>query len=503
MCIRGANIVALFGKKNNNNDDNNGDQPDFGPESFSPKKAQAFFDRARTVHQSENYEYAMQMWLSGLRWDPSSMEGLNGFLKSSEVYIATSGKKGVSKETKNVTSIKGPVGKYITALLDFGLKRIDTSNAIKVTSAAATLGITDPVKMLGEHALKLALNDPKAKKDMFVKLLEAFAKAGSYKLAAVAGENACKMDPSDADLQHQVRNMLAQSTMTSGGYDDKESGGFRKNIRDADKQLKLEQEDSVAKTDSTKNAIVERTKQEYEARPDDIPSLEKYAKALMARGKGPDELKAMTLFNQAYKQTGSFRFRKEAGEIQMTRARRSFEKIKAVAAANPSDAEAQQKLEKATKQFEKLQIDELKLQVENYPTDLALKYKLGVILYERGEYNDAIEQFQLAQSDPKIRRHVQNLMGKSFLRLGGWEDAAITTLEQALGNQEDDDSELGMDIRYGLMEALISKAQKDSDIEAAERADKIAAGIAIQQFSYRDVREKRELIKSMLTELKA
>jgi hypothetical protein len=60
-----------------------------------------------------------------------------------------------------------------------------------------------------------------------------------------------------------------------------------------------------------------------------------------------------------------------------------------------------------------------------------------------------------------------------------------------------------MDIRYGLMEALIAKAQKDNDMEAAERADKIAAGIAIQQFSYRDVREKRELIKSLLTELKA
>lgn len=494
--------MALFGKKNNN-DDSNGDQSDFGPESFSPKKAQAFFDRAKTVHESENYEYAMQMWLSGLRWDPSSMDGLKGFINSSEVFVATSGKKGVSKETKNAIATKGPVGKYISALLDFGLKRIDTNNAIKVTTAASALGLNEPVKTLGENALKLALNDPKAKKDMFVKLLEAFANAGSYKLAAVAGETACKMDPSDGELQQKVRNMLAQSTMTSGGYDDKESGGFRKNIRDADKQLKLEQEDSVAKTDSTKDAIVERTKKEHEERPDDIPSLEKYAKALISRGKGPDELKAMTLYNQAYKQSGSFRFRKEAGEIQMARARRSFEKIKAVAAANPGDAEAQQKLEKASKQFDKLQIDELKLQVENYPTDLSLKYKLGVILYERGEYNEAIEQFQLAQSDPKIRRSVQNLMGKSFLRLGGWEDAAITTLEQALGSQDDDDSDLGMDIRYGLMEALIAKAQKDNDMEAAERADKIAAGIAIQQFSYRDVREKRELIKSLLTELKA
>lgn len=129
----------------------------------------------------------------------------------------------------------------------------------------------------------------------------------------------------------------------------------------------------------------------------------------------------MTLYNQAYKQSGSFRFRKEAGEIQMARARRSFEKIKAVAAANPGDAEAQQKLEKASKQFDKLQIDELKLQVENYPTDLSLKYKLGIILYERGEYNEAIEQFQLRaerSQDPPERAEPHGQVIPETRRLG-------------------------------------------------------------------------------------
>ncbi len=495
--------MAFFGKKNNNSnggDDNGEGAPP--PESFSPKKAKTFFDRAVTVHQSGSHEYAMQMWLNGIRWDPNSMEGLNGFLKSSEVFAVENPKKGVSKETKSAIATKGDVGKYINALLDFGLKRMDTGTAIKVTAAAAKLNLVEPSKMIGEHALKLALNDPKPKKDMFIKLLDAFELAGSYKLAAVAGENACRLDPSDADLQHRVRNMLAQSTMTSGGYDDDQKGGFRKNIRDADKQLQLEQEDSLAQTGSTKDAIVERTREEHEARPEDIPTLEKYAKALLTRGKGPDELKALTLFNQAYKQTGSFRYRKQAGEIQIARAHRTLEKIRAAAKANPQDAEAQEKLQKATIQFDKLQVGELKLQVENYPTDLSLKYKLGKIMYGRGEYNEAIEQFQLAQNDPKIRREVLNLMGKCFRELGGWEDAAITTYEQALDGINDENSDLGMDIRYGLMDALQAKAQKEKDIECAERADKIAAGIAIQQFSYRDVRDRREQIKALITEIK-
>ncbi len=495
--------MALFGKKNNNsNGDDNGEGTP-PPESFSPKKAKAFFDRARTVHDSENYEYAMQMWLSGLRWDPASMDGLKGFLHSAEVFSVSNPKKGVSKETKSAIATKGDVGKFINALLDFGLKRMDTGIAIKVTTAASKLNLVEAATMLGEHALKLALNDPKPKKDMFVKLLEAFAEAGSFKLAAVAGENACRMDPGDADLQHQVRNMLAQSTMTSGGYDDEQKGGFRKNIRDADKQLQLEQEDSVAQTGATKDALVARSQAEYEARPDDIPTIEKYAKALLARGKGADELKALTLYNQAYKQSGSFRYRKQAGEIQISRARRTLEKLNATARNNPEDAEAQEKLKKANAQFNKLQTDELKLQVENYPTDLGLKYRLGRIMFDRGEYNEAIEQFQLAQNDPKIRRDVLNLMGKSFRALGGWEDAAITTYEQALDGMTDENSELGMDIRYGLMDALHAKAKRENDIECAERADKIAAGIAIQSFSYRDVRDRREEIKSLLAELKA
>ena len=492
--------MAMFGKKGKNDDDKGGnDSPVI--EAFSPKKAQSFFDHAKTTHESGSYEYAMQNWLSGLRWDPTSMYGLNAFLSSSEIFSIENPKKGVSKETKNAVSSKGDVGKYITALLDFGLKRLDVGNAIKVTSAAAKINLKEQVLMLGEHALKLVQNDPKAKKDHYVKLLDAFEACAAYKLAAIAGDEAQRLDPSDADLQARVRNMLAQSTMSSGGYDNDEEGGFRKNIRNADKQEELAQQDSLAKTDSTKDSIVESTKAAHIARPDDMPTLNKLAEALLERGKGADEINAMTLYGKAYKKTGEFRFRMLAGEIQVMRARRTLAKYAAKAKANPDDAELQEKYGKAQKQFSKLALDELKLQVQNYPTDLELKYRLGKILFDKGEFQDSIEQFQIAQNDPKLRREVQTLIGKAFRQLGGWEDAAITSFEQAFKGITDETSELGMDIRYGLMDALQAKAQKDQDVESAKRADKLAAGMAIQQFNYRDVRDRREQIKTLITQI--
>ncbi len=493
--------MAMFGKKNKK--DNDSPASDSAViEAFSPKKAKAFFDHARTAHESGGYEYAMQCWLSGLRWDPTSMHGLNAFLASSEVYALEKPKKGVSKETKNAIAAKGDVGKYINALLDFGLKRLDISNAIKVTSAAAKINLKEPTTMLGEHALKLVQNDSKQKKDMYVKLLDSFESVGAFQLAAIAGESACRLDSTDGEIQVRVRNMLAQSTMTSGGYDSDEEGGFRKNIRDADKQQELAEQDSVAKSDSTKDSIVITTEAAHIARPDDLPSMEAYAKALLERGKGADELKAMTLYSKAYKGSGEFRYRKYAGEIQVMRARRTLTKIAAQAQANPADEEMQTKLSKANAQFDKMSIDELKLQVKNYPTDLALKYKLGKILFGKGEYQESIEQFQIAQNDPKLRREVQTLIGKAFRNLGGWEDAAITSFEQAFDGISDETSDLGMDIRYGLMDALQAKAAKDLDIASAERADKLAAGMAIQQFNFRDVRDRREQIKALMNEIK-
>ena len=179
-----------------------------------------------------------------------------------------------------------------------------------------------------------------------------------------------------------------------------------------------------------------------------------------------------------------------------------IEKLTAKVNADPNNAELVASLNENSAKFKKLQMQELGLQVENYPTDLALKYRLGKLFYETGQFNEAIEQFQLAQNEPKLKREVLALMGKSFMELGGWEDAAIQTFRQALERDKGDDSELGMDLRYSLMCALMIKAEKDSDLESATEADSMAAALAIQQFNYRDVREKREEIKALIAKLK-
>lgn len=493
--------MAIFGKKTAAAA---GDGDDPKPSSFSPQKAKAFWDRAQVVHESGNYEYAMQLWLNGLGWDPTNFDAVKNFLRSADAFLNENPKGKLDKGTRAGLTAKGDVRKFVDALLDFGVRKMDPAAALRVTETAAKIGVREAGTLLGQHALALANQNPKSKKDTYVKLLDAFEMLEAFQLASQAGEIATKLDPSDGDLQVRVRNMLAKNTMSMGGFDETgQEGGFRKNIRDADKQAALEQEDAIAKSGSVKDQIVARTEAEYNQRPDDLPTLSKYVKALLDRGKTADELKAMSLLGKAYKDTGQFRFRKAAGEIQVKRAQKSVEKLRLAAEAEPENPEATEKLQAAETALNKMLFEELKLQVEAYPTDLTLKFQLGKVLASTGDHDGAIEQFQQAQDDAKIRRLVQLEMGRSFLALGGWDDAAVGTFRGALDGIPDDSTPLGMDLRYGLLCALQSKAMKDQNLEAAEEADKIAASIAMQKFNFRDVRERREQIKSLVAEFKA
>lgn len=496
--------MAIFGKKKGG-EAPEGDAPEMNdgegtpapPDAFNPRTAATFFDRARTLHETTNYEYAMQMWLSGLRWDPTSMVGLDGFLLTSDRYVEEN-PKGKPKMT---VEAKGAVGRYIDALMAFGIRKMDLGAAVKASQAASELGVRESARKLGRHALALAVQDKKQRKDTYVRLLDVLAKAEDFQAASQAGEAAMRMDPADGELQARVRNMMARATMDRGGFGDGQEGGFAQNVRDLDKQLALEQADSVAKSGSVKDQVIERTRKAHEERPGDLPSMEAYAKALVDRGKPADMLRAMSVYAQAFKATGQFRFRQRSGEVQLKLSRMRMQQLRQAAEAHPDDAEAREKFESALAAYKAQELEELRLQVENYPTDLPLKFELGRRHFEDGRYNEAIEQFQLAQEDGKLRRQVQGMMGQSLLQLGGWEAEAVDTFRKALHGLGDADSEQGMDLRYGLMTALIAYARANQDLDAAREAEKIAGGIAIKSFSYRDIREQRDQVKQLVKDL--
>src|SRR5262249_7998442 len=157
--------------------------------------------------------------------------------------------------------------------------------------------------------------------------------------------------------------------------------GFRSNIRDAAKQRQLEEQDRVVQTAESLERLVAAAEQELAQRPDDIPTREKLAKYLLQRATPEDEERAHGIFMEMHQGTRQFRVRELAGDIRLRQSRRQVAEAKRSAEERAGDAERLAAYRTASATFRELEVEELRLRVEAYPTDVGKKYEYGTALF--------------------------------------------------------------------------------------------------------------------------
>lgn len=495
-------ISGFFGKKS-------GDAAGSAatPPSYSPDKAEKFFHHARVAFEAEKYEYAMQLWLRGLQQDPRMLVGVDGYNAAATAFLnSPEGKKRVSKDTRDAISGSRDIDRFLLALYEWSMSVEDrgaaASAAVRACEYVSKIGAGDVTRWVGEHAYSSVRKDPKPRKDNYVRLMKALDSMGLPDLAVNIGEDARRLDPADGQLANDVKMLAAKATMAKGGYEKTgQEGGFRQNIRDSSKQKTLDEADRISKTEDMKDRVIATAEQELALRPDDIPTIEKLLKFLMERGKPADEERAHGLAMATFEKTKIFRFRQFAGNVRTRQARRKVSEAKRMLDAAPGEELLKSIFETESRSLIELEVEELKLCVENYPTELSWKYELGKRFFELGRYEDAIGQFQEAQSDPRVRGRVLHMLGLSFLKCELL-DESIETFRRALEVPDllPDDQR---DVRYDLCCALQSSGEVHRNLAAAEEAEKIASQILIQAIGYKDIKARRETLKKLVAELRA
>jgi tetratricopeptide (TPR) repeat protein len=487
--------LAIFGKNKDGEDNSSGD--DSRGFEVNPPKAKAWFTQAKTVQETGNYDYAMNCWLSGLAFDPTNMDALEGFMNAAIALANAPKSKGPSKETQKAVVGKGAVYKYTGALLAWGAKPSSAGHAVKAAISAGDIELSEPAYFIGEQALRLTLADPKVKKDSLVRLMNAMEKAQAFDLAVRAGEAAVRLDPSDNALDSRVRNLAAQATIGKGGFDS--GGGFQDNVRDKDKQKMLDDADRITKTDDVKDRLLVAAKEDFDSRPDDIAANKTYIKRLMERGKPADEKIAYNVSLKAHKSTGHLSFMQQAMEIELRVLRRKVTGIKAK--AEDGNTEAAELLPKWQKGYFAKQVEFQKWRTEAFPTDNEPRYQLGKLYFDAEMFKDAIPLFQKSQAENRYKASSLAMLGESFGKIG-LTDPAIDTLKQALASHSDENDDLGFKLRYTLMAMLMTKADTDKDLPTATEAEKIASGIAMSRLDYKDIQDQYVKAKALVTELR-
>lgn len=504
--------MALFRKKdeepqgngdNGDNGANGAKKPDF---EAQPEKAAKWFAHAKTMADSYNYESALVYYANGIKLEPDRMSAHESMYETAVQYANKGGKPAAGKEIRKLEDAH-PVSKFAAAEFAWMKDLGNAGLAVKALEAAVKAdqleyGHWAASRVFGQ------ITRTKKSKSMLRQAMELFHQVSAWTEAMATGQILLQMDPTDNALDAKLKNLSAQRAMDQGGYEENvgEEGGFRRMVKDIDKQRELEEADSIS-GGSVDARNLERAQREYEANPDTPDVLNRYAQLLKKQGTKETAEQAIEIYMKGYEDTSEYRFRMIGGDIRIELARKDLEALAdriedadngEVAAGN---AEAlRTAYTRGTQELQELELSEYRERVGHYPTDRGLKFRLGETELRAENYEGAMACFQAAKDEPKLRVAAGHLLGRCFAA-ESWHAEAIEEFQESIEAVDVTDKGRELEIRYDLMVSLIAKAREDRSVDLAKDALDICSSIARKDITYRDIRARRKEVDALFKEM--
>ena len=496
--------MPLFGLgKKSDGGDNSGASAsggDGGGFSRSLRKARTFFDYGETAADANNYDYAVECYIGGLRHDPDNMDRHEALHEVAKRRKVSGGKPGKAKSV-------GPhvVDKMLTAEKAWALDPLNIKHMVKAMGYAAQAdqeegeeaNLAEVAYWIGTLTIEYNANpNTKTDRGVYLKLIDLFSEIQRFDKAVEACKRALHMKEDDG-LRAQLRDLEAE--MYSQQSADSESS--KEMLKDSDEQARIQAQ--LDTTGSQSDQLIAAMRELYEEDPDDTDRLQKLVDALLRTQDNEKDKEAAALMIRAYEQTSQYRFKLKAGDIKIRQFNRILnrlsEKVKA------GDEAATVKYREGVKRRLAFELQEFGERVEHYPTDLKLKFELGKRQFQSGEFDEAIGSFQQSKAEPKSRAYSHLYLGKCYLHKG-WHDEALDTLGQGIDQHPADDDTLGKELRYDKMVIHIDLAAAEAGdpagkLEHAKTAQQLASHLLQTDIGYRDIRDRMDAIKVLLSSL--
>lgn len=429
-----------------------------------PRSERDLYEKALAAVERNNLDYALLMFNQVLTKEP-------GFYECREKLRATQLKKagsggGFFKKMLGKAGSSPNLAKAQILLRSNPLEAIkvveeilnsDPNNAL-AHKTLAEAAIAAGLLKTGVLSLEIARRNDPADQDIALRLAEALVLMGNVTRAMSVYNELKRLNPFDSELDMTIKNLSASITMAEGGYNEIEGGqgSYRDMLKDKGEAVSLEQANRVEKADD----IARRLISEYEARLEQEPRNMKLIRDianLYTQAKDFD--KAIELYNRIVEQEGMNDPSLEKA-ISDTHLRKLDWQISQMDKNAPDYAEQEAKLQAAKQEF---LIQDARRRVEKYPNDLALRFELGVILFNAKKFGEAYAEFQKSQNNPHLRIRSLLFMGQSLLGRN-MNDLAVRALQNALKEKVGMDDER-KELLYHLGVALEKMGKRDEAIE--------------------------------------
>jgi tetratricopeptide (TPR) repeat protein len=451
-------------------------------------KAEKWFTRARELGSKRQFDYAIEYYVNGLEFWPDAVEEACKALHGCAVARKqTGGKKPGLKDTmKRSINDKDAKKAFLNALWLFGKDPDNVGYVEAVTKNAGKLRAEDAGLWAAGMFHKAVDSNPKATAkhlQSLITLLEALGdraaargetKFGveSYRVAVEVVALWRRRFPKDQNPEVLLKHISTKLTILKGAYEKGDS--YRDSISDSEGQRDLHDKNRSVQSDDRMEQLIAKAEAEYEEDSDSPTAIKAYVGLLTRREHEEDETKAIGILTGVFDRLGDYRWKQSADDLRMKQLVR-----KVRAAAKAGDAEA---VKQARIALLRVELDVFEERIEKYPTDLRLKFELGVRQFNAGRFDDAIPTLQAARADSKSRAACGMYLGRCFFRKN-YQEQAISALQDAISTHGKNDDELGKNMHYWLARAQ----EAGGDVAGAK---KTYGDILQADYNFRDVRAR-------------
>ncbi|HZK80464.1 MAG TPA: hypothetical protein VFC46_05335 [Humisphaera sp.] len=451
------------------------------------KKAKRFFDHAKSVAATGQYDYAIEMFINGLNLDPEDLDQ-HKLLRELSLKRKVSGGKamGMFEARKFSTSTKDDKQNMLNAERLLAFDPGNTKHMLLFAQSAFRGGFYDTAMWAADMTLRGNAESAKPDFNTFLVLKDVYKGLNDFAQASEACAAALQLKPTDMDLMGEMKNLAAQHAINKGNY--LRAKSFRESIRNMGDQTKLLEDEKDVKSEDILLRKVRDAEKDWRATPDDVARFGKYIDALKSTETMEYENRAIEELDEMFKKTRQFKYRAREGEIKISQFNRMERALRQDFAKEPTNMKKKKELVEFQNYKAKEELVEYQLIVENYPTDTNARYKIAERMFYLRQYTDVIPVLQQCRNDPKYRAPAGTLLGRAFLE-AGFGDEAVDTIRGVIDDYPARGDDRYKDMIYWYGRALEVKGD-------TETALKQYSLVAQMEFKYKDVQDRIKRLRA-------
>ncbi|MCX6998288.1 MAG: tetratricopeptide repeat protein, partial [Kiritimatiellaeota bacterium] len=440
----------------------------------APRKARDLFDKGFAAMERGNLDYAVAMFEAALDIEPRLLRARK-FMRAAEIKRRQAGGGGALARGLTVLT-------HLPALLSAQAKL--KKRPEEALRASEKLLKADPLQILfiNLHAqaavaaglpevavltLEYAHEYDSKNIELLRWLGRLYRDNNQTQESRRCFEEAAQLKPNDPDTIKDLKDAVALDSMQKGGWSDSATD-VHELVKDKGAAQLLEQ------TGRDLDDLIAEAQGKIQQEPENI-NYRRLLADYLARANRFDE--ALAGLREAQTSMGRTdpQVDRAIGSLVIQKFEYEIEQLRA--GAKTAEAAAQ---EQSLREFIFQNAREL---VARYPNDLQFRYDLGVLLFERGQITEAIEEFQIAQRNPQRRARALFFLALCFKQKGQF-DIALEQLDKSLEELGPmDDTKKDVIYEMGLLQEAMGHPAK-----AVERFKEIYA----VDIRYKDVAQRME-----------